>query len=346
MFFQCLFPFSGACGLDPFVFMRNPSHTLNRARICLVCCQRATSVITSTLLAVIRTFLIQGFCLENERFPSGLCTTCWITISGFGTGDFTRSLPPWFGLSPMATFLLNRNPKDHCDCLICSIAFDYCKFGARSSKRKVGGDRRRRPQSAVESKGSTIVAMICVKCLTTIRPGSPHRCNSNSRFQNVMKLCPIKTLDLPLDRVAGGVVKNKLNWNNGHARFSSGGRAFNIQRQEAQVARCLDLNKVKEMRVTNHLSLNQTEGILKYFQSAMGRKAVEPYAKLHLQKCNSQFSSFFIQMKIQFIFIQMIFGICKTVMELVAFFNKYGWNSIWNCKSFVVSFNELVILLT
>ena len=69
------------CVLDPFVFTMNPSHTLNGAKICLVCCQCATSVITSTLLAVIQTFLIQGFCLENEHFPSGLCTTCRITIT-------------------------------------------------------------------------------------------------------------------------------------------------------------------------------------------------------------------------------------------------------------------------
>lgn len=270
--------------------MMNSSHNLNRSKICFVCCQRATRNITSALLVIIQTFLIEGFSLDNQKFPSGVCETCRLTITGYGKGKFDRILAPWFDLSPMRTFRPKRNPTDPCCCLICNLALDRCKFGAKSSKRKLGTNRYNKVSDQVQAKSS--IVMMCVKCLSPIKAGKFHRCNDTQRLQNVLDLVPQNTLN----RVAGMVVREQLE-NNDSPLLSSGGRPFHVQKRTNedgyQGKKQLDLDQISNMRVEHNLSLGQTQGVLKYFRSAMGRSSVESHAKDHLQRKNSQFKCFF-----------------------------------------------------
>ena len=169
---------------------------------------------------------------------------------------------------------------------------DRWKFGAKSSKRKLGTNRYSKENS--EAKATPAIVKMCVNCLTSIRSGVHHRCNANQRFENLMNLLPQSTLN----RVAASVIDEKLNDSqDGASILSLGGRTFQVPKRKNSdsngVGKHLDLELISDMRAEHNLSLNQTQGILKYFRTAMGRSAVESHAKEHLQKKNSQFKPFF-----------------------------------------------------
>ena len=221
------------------------SHDENRSKICLVCCQLATRTIPASLLFLIQTYLIEGFSLENPKWPNGICQTCRHTISGFGKGNFDSIQAPWYDLSSMASFRPKRNPTEPCNWLICKLAMDRCKFGAKSSKRKLGTNRY--PKENSEAKATPAIVKMCGNCLTSIRPGVHYQCNATQRFENLMNLLPQSTLN----RVAASVISEKLNDSQDRASvLSSGGWAFQVQKRKNSdsngVGKCLDLEQISD----------------------------------------------------------------------------------------------------
>ena len=109
-----------------------------------------------------------------------------------------------------------------------------------------------------------------------------------------------------LNRVATSVtvINKKLNDCQDRASIlPSGGWAFQVKKcinsDSNGVGKRLDLEQISDMRAKHNLSLTQTQGILKYFETAMGRSAVESHAKGHLQKKNSFFSRFLTSLKLR-----------------------------------------------
>ena len=110
------------------------NHTLNRAKLCLICAGRASILITTVLLEVIRNVLIQDFTLENPCFPSGLCWTYGRTLYEYAKGKLERMIPERFDYSQMRNYRPRRD-ETVCNCMICDMAENRSRFGAKNSKK-------------------------------------------------------------------------------------------------------------------------------------------------------------------------------------------------------------------
>ena len=162
------------------------NHTLNRAKLCLICAGRASILITTVLLEVIRNVLFQDFTLENPCFPSGLCWTCGRTLYEYAKGKFERMIPEWFDYSQMRNYQLRRG-ETVCNCMICDMAENRYRFGAKNSKKRTCGNPKVMWLDNSSSKRE--IVRMCNYCITKIQVGSPHHCNRTGKIASIIQIC-------------------------------------------------------------------------------------------------------------------------------------------------------------
>lgn len=180
-------------------------HIKARAGLCLVCLDKSYVPIRPTYESWVNNFIVDGYLPEDQRLPSGLCSSCSKKLKCFGNGDFSPILPPSPDYTSMRAFRYPRG-EVRCECFLCQ---KYRVVGLASSKKYTG--KRKRNQNPVDPKGSSDKkstnsrGLLCLKCFTTIYQGCRHACNNRQLENNLKKLVPPATLEV----IGSGILKKK-----------------------------------------------------------------------------------------------------------------------------------------
>ena len=130
-------------------------HSEARKKVCVVCYNKASSLLSFPLVKVVQEFVFKNYSLENPHLPSGICNSCRRTLSEYKNGNTKRTLPVITDYNP-GTRVLTCG-QSVCPCCICEVAKSH-GHAARSLKKRKG-----RPplNGSIPKKG----AKICPDCL-------------------------------------------------------------------------------------------------------------------------------------------------------------------------------------
>ncbi len=132
--------------------INGPSHEENRARICAVCWQKASRLVSPRLESAIWNYTLPTFHLSNPSLPTVTCASCSTALHSEETGDLRRSLR----LVQLTEEKLKQPLRklNHRSCQIYDDNFRQCM----RSKPK---SRKPKPKAL----------QLCPECLTELYPG-------------------------------------------------------------------------------------------------------------------------------------------------------------------------------
>ena len=267
-------------------------HEKSRSKLCLICWGYGKKPITQNIADTIRSYLIEGYVTSDVRFPSSLCTTCFTRLSEYQRGLFNRPLAPWYDCSGMARFRLQRHAIS-CECPICEKAEGVTKFGAKTSKRRVG-----RPKSSNNSSTKPSILMLCNMCLIPLSFDQlkSHVCKESNLVEAVVELkktIPIKNQK----RLSYEILKDELATGDA-VKLNSGGRPIKIQKTignnvNDNSSALISHQDFDLIRIKNDLSVNKTIGLAHDLRSILGKNCFEPNLKKHIQTQNKKCEDLF-----------------------------------------------------
>ena len=161
------------------------AHDKCRQKVCLVCYKKAKRGISKAEEEFINYIFIEGYSVEHENFPSGLCGGCELLLRKRMTND--KIALPWTeNLDPKRP--TNLRSLNECTCRICKVA-KSSGYAILLQKRK---SKRGRPKFSEEGPPSidTKHFKLCATCYGKIYIGCRHPCSDGreARVKNIEKL--------------------------------------------------------------------------------------------------------------------------------------------------------------
>lgn len=149
--------------------MKN-THEHNRMKMCILCFHKVKSakLINNPLKKIIKECFLPDYDEQNEIYPKVLCGGCYRAVYRCKKGDKFPKITVHEYLNRKIT----REATKHVDCDICHVAQQTLQI-------KVA----RKPQRKGRSFAKT-----CNECLTLVGPGKAHKCNANTKLQNLSVL--------------------------------------------------------------------------------------------------------------------------------------------------------------
>ena len=260
-------------------------HNSKRSKLCVICC-RFGKPMSQSIQELVREFVVEGYSVQDPRFPAGICDTCRLVLGKFKKGDFSKSLPPFFDYSPMATYHI---PRTDCQCCICQV---YPKKGFFGAKIKKAKRLKNQSKSTTSSSISSNFSMLCPKCLSPVLSESRHSCLKDKKVEN-LKLSLSKQ---ERKRVAYELIKEDLE-STGNAVLSSLGRPIKVEKKKKKsiekVKKQLTYEDVGHLKVSMNLSGNQSNKVMSVLRSKLGRSIVQPFAREKMYEQNASLLEFF-----------------------------------------------------
>ena len=88
-------------------------HSEARQKVCVVCYNKASRLLSFALVKVIQEFVFENYSLENPDLSCGICNSCSWTLSEYKNGNITRTLPVIGDYNP-GTRVLTRGQLNLC----------------------------------------------------------------------------------------------------------------------------------------------------------------------------------------------------------------------------------------
>lgn len=260
-------------------------HENCRRLVCVVCYEKASSVLTDLQTSYIQDFLIEGYTISNPDFPCGICKNCSFIVSK-KSRDPNVKLPLVESYDPGRTAGLRS--VSVCSCKICAVA-KMNGLASLTAKRKK--KKRGRP-----SQGTTPTAIRhCSSCFAPIYRGSNHSVDAckRSRRSKVDHLLEI-TSPTTIQRAA---TRNKKEID---LQIIPLGPPAKLQKVKKEL---FSAETVSGMQQDLELSNKKTKILLQGIRVGSGsRKIVEKNAFQKLQKKNHSLDEYFEMRQLVYLF--------------------------------------------
>ena len=315
------------------------SHDENRVKICAVCNGRsgskATQKVTDFLEPSMKTFVFAEYDKSDPMFPTGLCTTCRISLMEHMNGSSlqNREAPRKLLIPDPDTFdvqlrrVTRSSVGQDCECNICSLArlngLELRRFLAECKKVQTNYS----PGVQYEK--------LCKDCFAPIYRGSNHsedKCKSRRKtIKNLNEA--VQTSNTSMDLVASTYLRTTLaeaESSTVDLRSGTGGRKVSVTlgRPCGDVLESISAQQAKVIQKDARLSDSQMGKVFKNLRLQFGRKVVESGMRETPTKEKQKFDQFFSADLIKFkdndgslismpaVFCSNIVGFVNELMEL------------------------------
>ena len=288
------------------------THQDCRSKVCAVCYGRsgrkATQNVTDYLEEGIQSFVFAEFDKRDERFPSGVCTTCRMTLIEHIKGKSLRDdrdeqrtllLPDPDQYEAQIIRVTRSSSQQGCECRICSLArlngLQWLKFVSDCKKVKT------------DFAPGVKYDKLCKDCFAPIYRGSNHSvdvCRSRKHtLDNVTDA--IHNANTSMDLVASKFLKTasvEKESSSLDLRLSTGGRPMvvNLGRSCGDGPKPISAHQAKVIQNDVGLSDNQMGKVFKNLRLQFGRKIVESGVRETLGHEKAKLDTFFSADLIQF----------------------------------------------
>ena len=303
---------------------KQQSHAQNRAKVCLLCFQKGSSmtVISGTVLTRIQVHFLTSYNSNDQKFPNGICTRCrkLMTSVDRPSGDPQRiessALPDVVDFSKLQFPVMTRSSGSlslgellNCTCDICKIATENAVTAHRftgnnnTSVHEIGRPRIPAVSRLPDRKPVTI----CQRCVQVVGRGIPHNpnCTISDRRENIHTMVMVDPRGREIE--AANLIKEKLKLNEAAGTSSpivplatNSGNPFNVQPQpKASTSKALYHNKPipeaewQKISLAGHLSGAQRKTVETGLRSLSGKKYFEPRIDQAITDKNKEGSEFF-----------------------------------------------------
>ena len=287
------------------------SHEDCRSKVCALCYGRsgskATQSVTNYLEQGLQSFVFAEYRKEDERFPSGLCTSCRLSLTEQMKGSSLQQrvtsrkllLPDTECYEVQLGIVTRAKSEQPCNCRICSLArlngLEWKMFVANCKKE----------QSDV-SPGIKY-ERLCKNCFAPIYKGSNHTANAcKSRRHALSNLTEaVSNANTSMDLAASKYLKavsGESQSSTVNLRLSSGGRPLvvTLGKPGGDVAEPISAQQAKVIQNDAGLSDNQIGKVFKNLRLQFGRKIIESGVRETLIEEKALFDHFFSADLIQF----------------------------------------------
>lgn len=152
---------------------KSRNHDESRGAVCLACLNKTNKgrKILSHQVKIIQNF-IPKYNLEDRKFPTVFCPSCFIKISMNQAVDFVDYSS------------LDTKPRDNqkCYCVICSIARAH-----RYDYKKLNYSIERQPKPGVQPSNVPKTQKVCTRCFQKVGRGIVHKCTIRNKIQNTVQ---------------------------------------------------------------------------------------------------------------------------------------------------------------
>ena len=162
-----------------------PTHDEARSLVCLICGEKGSCKISSSLLETIRSHLLPTYDPSDPFLPCATCSTHQKALYELRRGNVDRRIEVQ-DLSKYHSVRWTRGLCDTDSCAICSTARNnpVGKCGPANSKRSRG-----RPTSKEDSTPSKV----CPSCFGPQAKGITHKCSRTTKLENTLRTLSSKS---------------------------------------------------------------------------------------------------------------------------------------------------------
>lgn len=184
-------------------------HDENRKKVCAPCGRKIIFgkrkldwfIVSEKFATLIRKYINSNYDICDSKFPSGICTTCRLTLLEHENEINKRLLPKMPNYHEMILVKDTRSKNDYCNCFICVtgryVGHSKIKKGKghhrcmnniiTSTTGLYGASNINKPiKKIVKPKNCKKVMKMCEKCFQEVGKGKNHVC-CNKKGQRVYK---------------------------------------------------------------------------------------------------------------------------------------------------------------
>ena len=267
------------------------NHLQSRKAVCILCFRKSNGTLSSTVKRRIQSFLNQDLDFDDHRVPSGICTTCRVSLVR-KEKDGSVSLPKLHDFSKVFVPRFLRSSPFLCNCMLCKVARSS-SLNSKSAAHPLGLEKRK--QGRPNSSKAEVSQKQCPKCLTAVARGKHHYCTPATLSKNLAKQFPEA-----VERAAISVIKNKKPSPGGTVRLSqlSGplfpvvpGTSSSVQNQDAAT---LSLSALIGIQNKTNLSNNKMRQLASYLNSTVPTVKVEKNFQQNFAEHGRKMEKFFV----------------------------------------------------
>ena len=232
------------------------SHAQNRAKVCLLCFEKGSSmtVISGLVLNRGKNHFLTNYNPNDQKFPNGICTRCRNLLTNVDrpSDDAKRvessALPDVVDFPKLQFPVITRSSGSlslgelvNCTCDICKIATE----NAVTAPDRFAGPGQGRAHEAGRPPIPTVSRLpdrkpvtICQRCAQVVGRGIPHdpNCSITNRRENVHAMLMVDPRGREIE--AANLIKEKLKLNEAAGTSSpivplatNSGKSYNVQPQ-------------------------------------------------------------------------------------------------------------------
>lgn len=284
------------------------SHDDNRRKVCAPCGRKITFgktkpeklLIKTKVESLIKKFMCEDFNIANEKYPLGICWTCYVTLLDFEKNIFNRQLPTMPNYNDMVLQRMTRSVDMlNCDCYICSTAtyFGHVKekkgkgnFKALQLNVDVSDKNAFAEQKEQVSNSKDALQLVCGKCFLQVGKGIRHDCKKPQ--ENLLKL--VKQLpEKNQEQLISSFIQEKCdsaidkNREGIHLNLATSGRQKRIiVNNSLKKDLSFKEENLDNLRVKLGVSQNQMKKITNFVRCNVGRKSIPANYNQHMSQAS------------------------------------------------------------
>ena len=311
------------------------SHDENRAKVCVVCMQKAKYPLTEIIINRIQAYFITNYDKFDCCLPCGICGKCRSDLLDISKGKKDTSILPqvydFSDIIPSLPSSTRANPHPICDCCICDIA--------RQSGTTIPSRKKGRPFTSTTSYNSFRQAKsavtICTMCKSPIGRGISHKCNISTFRENMIAMCQTSD-ERTKEILASSVIKEKAEQSKStDIRLATRGPnllpIISTSRDSMQhpTFKADDLSMLQTSLGVSNVAMIRK--VVPFLRKMHGKRAVENFMDKKLQARDSVLADFFSTILLQseegpipLIYCNNVAGLVTHVIE----FRNLVWDSV------------------
>ncbi len=285
-----------------------PEHEVSRKKVCFLCFGKSKTMrkITDAILDKIRTYYVQGIDINDDRFPSVICTTCIKILSEHERGIYTRSILLFDHSKLSGVRTRSSYVMDNCTCVLCELA--AAKPGNLLCTKKhnvtITQSKGRPPLQRVEPLESTYTSnglsavkpepvKLCAFCLSKLGRGLHHTCTRTTRIANIQQLAsPKSNVQVASAILRSNMQDNMVTLTNIHGKPTVLKRESSTSTPDSPTI--FTAHDLHSIQCNLNMSNNNVYNLAKHIRTATHkRKSIESHLKTNLHALNHRTDDIF-----------------------------------------------------
>ena len=280
------------------------THEQNRALLCTVCWRKGKDyrVIIESQKTDIAKYVYADF-LKNQSFlPTGLCTTCRLSLASQGTTS-PRPLPPGDNFHAIVESVKATTPTltraSLCSCRLCEIAREKRSTEKECSPVQPPEKASCSSSSSSPSSSRPSEITVCGDCFHEKGPGKIHPCTREAKVSNLQSRISPNTMD----RLCSAHLRIHADAS-GQVTLKTGGRPMVVTVESAkrnlfQTTPPISVDKICEAQSNLNLSNSQVEKLGTILRGG-SRNVIEPNLRKEVRERGKLLENFFEERTVTF----------------------------------------------